>query len=132
MNKETERVVRREIANILKRHLDKPTLTINSDDLLDLLDDIMGEVSKLDFISKEQFEEYRDNWNKKLQEQEEFYRNLINEKDEEIEASHRKITELKESITNDSTKRLLETKLAIANNHMRLLKKFIRDTLEEM
>lgn len=132
MNKETERVVRREIANILKRHLGKPTLTINSDDLQDLLDDIMGEVSNLDFISKEQFEEYRDNWNKKLQEQEEFYRNLINEKDEEIEASRRKIAELKESITNDSTKRLLETKLAIANKHKRLLKKFIRDILEEM
>lgn len=132
MNKETERVARREIANILERHLCKPTLTINSDDLLDLLDDIMGEVSKLDFISQEQFEEYRDNWNKKLQEQEEFYRNLINEKDEEIEASRRKIAELKESITNDSTKRLLETKLAIANKHRRLLKKFIRDILEEM
>ena len=132
MNKETERVARREIANILNRHLDKPTLTMESDDLQDLLDDIMGEVSKLDFISKEQLEEYRDNWNKKLQEQEEFYRNLINEKDEEIEASHRKIAELKESITNDSTKRLLETKLAIANKHKRLLKKFIRDILEEM
>jgi len=132
MNKETERVARREVANILKSHLGKPTLTINSDDLQDLLDDIMGEVSKLDFISKEQFEEYRDNWNKKLHEQEEFYRNLINEKDEEIEASHRKITELKESITNDSTKRLLETKLAIANRHKRLLKKFVRSILEEM
>lgn len=132
MNKETERVVRREIANILKRHLDKHNLTINSDDLLDLLDDIMGEVSKLDFISKEQFEEYRDNWNKKLQKQEEFYRDLINEKDAEIEASHRKITELKESITNDSTKRLLETKLAIANSHKRLLKEFVRAILEEI
>ena len=132
MNKETERVARREIASILNGHLDKSTLTIKSDDLQDLLDDIMGEVSKLDFISQEQFEEYRDNWNKKLQELEEFYRNLINEKDEEIEASRRKIAELKESITNDSTKKLLETKLAIANKHMRLLKKFIRDTLEEM
>ena len=130
MNKETERVVRREIASILNGHLDKPNLTINSDDLLDLLDDIMGEVSNLDFISKEQFEEYRDNWNKKLQEQEEFYRNLINEKDEEIEASRRKIAELKESITNDSIKRLLETKLAIANKHNRLLKKFVRAILE--
>ncbi len=132
MNKETERIVRREIASILNGHLDKPTLTINSDGLLDLLNDIMGEVSKLDFISKEQFEEYRDNWNKKLQEQEEFYRNLINEKDKEIEASHRKIAELKESITNDSTKRLLETKLAIANSHKRLLKEFVRAILEEM
>lgn len=132
MNKETERVARREIANILERHLGKPTLTINSDDLQDLLDDIMGEVSNLDFISKEQFEEYRDNWNKKLQEQEEFYRNLINEKDEEIEASRRKIAELKELITNDSIKRLLETKLAIANKHNRLLKKFVRAILEEM
>lgn len=132
MNKETERVARREIASILNGHLDKPNLTINSDDLLDLLDDIMGEVSKLDFISKEQFEEYRDNWNKKLQEQEEFYRNLINERDTEIEASRRKITELKESITNDSTKRVLETKLAIANRHKRFLKKLVRDILEEM
>ena len=132
MNKETERVARREIANILKRHLDKPIPTLNSDDLLDLLDDIMGVVSKLDFISEEQFKEYRGNWNKKLQEQEEFYRNLINEKDEEIEASHRKITELKESITNDSVKRLLETKLAIANSQNRLLKKFVRGILEEM
>ena len=132
MNKETERIVRKEITSILNGHLDKPTLTINSEDLLDLLDDIMGEVSKLDFISKEQFEEYRDNWNKKLQEQEKFYRNLINEKDEEIEASHRKITELKESITNDGTKRLLETKLAIANSRIRLLKKFVRDILEEI
>jgi len=132
MNKEMERVARREIANILNGHLDKPNLAINSDDLLDLLDDIMGEVSKLDFISKEQFEEYRDNWNKKLQEQEEFYRNLINERDTEIEASRRKITELKESITNDSTKRVLETKLAIANRHKRLLKKFVRSILEEM
>jgi hypothetical protein len=132
MNKETERIIRREIASILNGHLDKSTLTINSDDLPDLLDDIMGEVSKLDFISKEQFEEYRDNWNKKLQEQEEFYRNLINERDTEIEASRRKITELKESITNDSTKRVLETKLAIANSHKRLLKKFVRDILEEM
>ena len=128
MNKEMERVARREIANILNEHLGN----INSDDLLDLLDDIMGEVSKLDFISKEQFEEYRDNWNKKLQEQEEFYRNLINERDTEIEASRRKITELKESITNDSTKRVLETKLAIANRHKRLLKKFVRSILEEM
>ena len=132
MNRETERVARREIASILNGHLDKPTLTIKSDDLPDLLDDIMGEVSKLDFISKEQFEEYRDNWNKKLQEQEEFYRNHINERDTEIEASHRKITELKESITTDSTKRVLETKLAIANSHKRLLKEFVRDILEEM
>jgi hypothetical protein len=132
MNKEAERVARREIASILNGHLDKSTLTIKSDDLQDLLDDIMGEVSKLDFISKEQFEECRDNWNKKLQEQEAFYKNLINEKDEEIEASHRKITELRESITNDSIKRILETKLAIANRHKRLLRKFVRDILEEM
>jgi hypothetical protein len=132
MNRETERVARRDIAIILNGHLDKPTLAIKASDLPDLLDDIMGEVAKLDYISKEQFEEYRDNWNKKLQEQEEFYRDHINEKDEEIEASHRKIAELKESITNDSTKRLLETKLAIANKHKRLLKKFIRDILEEM
>lgn len=132
MNKETERIIRRELGNILNGHLDKSSLVIRGNDLPDLLDDIMGEVSKLDFISKGQFEEYRDNWNKKLQEQEEFYRNLIDEKDEEIEASHRKIAELKESITNDSTKRVLETKLAIANRHKRLLKKFIRDILEEM
>ena len=132
MNKETERVIRKEIKDILYGHLDKPTLTIKASDLPDLLDDIMGEVAKLDYISQEQFEEYRDNWNKKLQEQEEFYRNLINEKDEEIEASRRKIAELKESITNDSTKKLLETKLAIANKHKRLLKKYIRDILEEM
>ena len=129
MNKETERIIRRELGNILNGHLDKSSLVIRGNDLPDLLDDIMGEVSN---ISKEQFKEYRDNWNKKLQEQEEFYRNLINERDEEIEASHRKITELKESITNDSTKRVLETELAIANRHKRLLKKFVRAILEEM
>ena len=129
MNKETERIIRRELGNILNEHLDKSSLIIRGNDLPDLLDDIMGELA---FISKEQFKEYRDNWNKKLQEQEEFYRNLIDEKDEEIEASHRKIAELKESITNDSTKRVLETELAIANRHKRLLKKFIRDILEEM
>ena len=110
MNKETERVVRRELGHILSSHIDKTTQSIKSIDLPDLLDDIMGEVAKLDFISKEQFEEYRDNWNKKLQEQEEFYRDHINKRDEEIEASHRKITELKESITTDSTKRVLERK----------------------
>ena len=129
MNKETERIIRRELGNILNGHLDKSSLVIRGNDLPDLLDDIVGEVC---FISKEQFKEYRDNWNKKLQEQEEFYRNLIDEKDEEIEASHRKIAELEESITNDSTKRVLETKLAIANRHKRLLKKFVRDILGEM
>jgi hypothetical protein len=132
MNRETERVIRKEIKDILYGHIDKRTLTIKSINLPDLLDDIMGEVSKLDFISKEQFEEYRDNWNKKLQEQEEFYRDLINKKDAEIEASHRKITELKESITTDSTRKVLETKLAIANSHKRLLKEFVEDILEEM
>lgn len=132
MNKETERIIRRELGIILNGHLDKSSSVIRGKDLPDLLDDIMGEIAKLDYISKEQFEEYRYNWNKKLQEQEEFYRDHINKRDTEIEASHNKITELKESITTDSTKRVLETKLAIANSHKRLLKEFVRDILEEM
>lgn len=132
MNKETERVIRRELGSILNGHLDKSSSVIRGNDLPDLLDDIMGEIAKLDYISKEQFEEYRDNWNKKLQEQEEFYRDHINKRDTEIEASHNKITELKESITTDSTKRVLETKLAISNSHKKLLKEFVRGILEGM
>ena len=132
MSRQTEIAIRKDIKDVIYGHLNQSSLTIKSTDIPNLLDDIMGEIAKLDYISKEQFEEYRDSWNKKLQEQEEFYRDHINKRDTEIEASHNKITELKESITTDSTKRVLETKLAIANSHKRLLKEFVRNILEEM
>lgn len=129
MQRPFEIEMRREIRQIISSHL---RATVMDSQIEDLTSDIMGAIKIDDYMHRKEFEEYRAEWNKKYQQQEEFYRDHINQRDEEIEASHAKITELKESITADSTKRVLETKLAVSQSHNKILKKFVKDILEEM
>lgn len=130
IRKEEELKARVEIRDILESHLRETYPKVAEEALSDMLDDIMAVVNSLDFVSEQDCNTCKENWEDKLANKDEELSEVLQERENLIEALERSVPKYEN--TNDIATSVLAKKLDVAMRQKNTLKRFVYDILEEL